>query len=378
MRTVGSVAFHPAGLVSTAPTWWLTNGKLITPRGIARGAVGIRGGRLTRVGAAPSRGDERIDVRGRYVAPGFIDLHIWGDSARVAAHEAKTGTTAFLTAVGPESPELLVNHLAQLDLTPGARGARCLGIHLEGPFLNPLRAGALASRWLRPPTSRELRQLAREAGAALRLITIAPETPRGIETIRWCARHRIAVSLGHSDADAAATQRAIAAGARAVTHVFNGMRPLHHRDPGLLGEVLTDDRLTAMIILDGIHVDPRAFQFLVRCKGADGVVLATDSVRHRPFRQSTYAHGAYRLKGGVLAGSALTMIRAVRNAVVSGKIPLRQAVQMASLNPARLIHESHRLGSLEVGKRADLVVFDGAFRVWMTLVDGRVVYQRRN
>ncbi|MBI4322766.1 MAG: N-acetylglucosamine-6-phosphate deacetylase [Candidatus Omnitrophica bacterium] len=358
------------------PITWLTNGKLITPRGIVGGAVGIRGEHLAHVGATPPRGDERISARGRYIAPGFIDLHIWGDPARVAAEEARTGTTGFLTAIGPESPELLVNHLAQLDLTPDARGARCLGIHLEGPFLNPLRAGALASRWLRPPVSRELRQLAHQAGAALRLITIAPEIPRGIETIRWCARHRVAVSLGHSDADAAATQRAISAGASAVTHVFNGMRPLHHRDPGLLGEVLTDDRLTAMIVLDGIHVDPRAFQFLVRCKGPDGVVLATDSVRHQPFRQSAYAHGAYRLKGGVLAGSALTMIQAVRNAVVSGKIPLHQAVQMASFNPARLIHESPRLGSLEAGKRADLVVFDDAFRVWMTLVDGRVVYRR--
>ena len=363
--------------MSTAQTWWLTNGRLITPRGMARGAVGIRGGRLAHVGAAPSRGHERVNVRGRYIAPGFIDLHIWGDPARVAAQEAQTGTTSFLTAIGPESPEHLINRIAQLDLTPDVHGARCLGVHLEGPFLNPLRAGALASRWLRPPTSRELRQLAHEAGANLRLITIAPEIPRGIETIRWCARHRIAVSLGHSDADAALTQRAITAGARAVTHVFNGMRPLHHRDPGLLGEVLTDDRLMAMIILDGIHVDPRAFQFLARCKGPDGVVLATDSVRHRPFRQSAYARGAYRLKGGMLAGSALTMIQAVRNAVVVGKVPLHQAVQMASLNPARLIRESPRLGSLEAGKRADLVVFDERFRVTMTLVGGDIVYQRR-
>jgi N-acetylglucosamine-6-phosphate deacetylase len=209
-------------------------------------------------------------------------------------------------------------------------------------------------------------------------MTIAPELPRGIEAIRWCARHGITVSLGHSDASAEVTQRAITAGATTVTHVFNGMRPLHHRDPGLLGEVLTDDRLVAMVILDGAHVDPTAFQLLVRCKGPNGVALVTDSVRHQRHPKAARAKGAYYLKRGILAGSALTMMEAVRNATVFGKIPLPDAVRMASLNPARAIHEAHRLGSLEVGKRADLVVFDARFRVSMTLIAGAIVYQRRN
>lgn len=358
-------------------SFWLTNGQVITPTEIIRGGVGVRGGYIHAVGVGSPRPGTRLNVQGRYIAPGLIDLHIWGDPKRVAQEEAKTGTTGFLTSLAPESPEHLINRIVQLDLSPDARGARCLGIHLEGPFLNPLRAGALASRWLRPPTSRELRQLARHAGAALRLITIAPELPRGLEAVRWCARHRIAVSIGHSDADATVAQKAVQAGASAVTHVFNGMRALHHRDPGLLGEALTDERLTAMVILDGLHVDPTAFQLLVRCKGADGVALVTDSVRHQAHRQAVFARGAYRLKGGLLAGSGLTMIRAVENAVAFGTLSLPEAVRMASLVPSRLIRESHRLGSLEVGKRADVVVFDRAFRVWMTIVDGRIVYQRR-
>ena len=358
-------------------TTWLINGKLVTPRGVVPGAVGIRDGRIVAIRRAPTPGGEHLNVRGRYVSPGFMDLHIWGDPRRVAGREIRSGTTSFLTAIGPEPPELLVNRLVQLDLSPDERGARCLGVHLEGPFLNPLRAGALASRWLRPPTSRELRQLVRYASGRLKLMTIAPELPRGIEAIRWCARHGIMVSLGHSDASADVTQRAISAGATAVTHVFNGMRPLHHRDPGLLGEALTDDRLVAMVILDGAHVDPTAFQLLVRCKGPNGVALVTDSVRHQRHPKAARARGAYYLKRGILAGSALTMIEAVRNATVFGKIPLPDAVRMASLNPARVIHEAHRLGSLEVGKRADLVVFDARFRVSMTLVGGTIVYQRK-
>lgn len=357
---------------------WLVNGQLITPQGIVRGTLGIRGGRIAAIRQTAPKNEPRSNVRGRYVAPGFIDLHIWGDPKRVASHEIRFGTTSFLTAIGPEPPELLVNHLIQLDAPQDARGARCLGVHLEGPFLNPLRAGALASRWLRPPTSRELRQLVRHGEGRLRVMTIAPEIPRGLEAIRWCARHRIVVSLGHSDANGEVAQRAIKAGATAVTHVFNGMRPLHHRDPGLLGEVLTDHRLMAMVILDGVHVDPVAFQLLVRCKGPQGVALVTDSVRHQTAPPSRLAmRRAFYIKPGVLAGSRLTMLRAVRNAMVFGKISLHEAVRMASLNPARLLRLNGQVGSLEPGKWADLVVFDQDFQVVMTMVGGEILYQRR-
>jgi N-acetylglucosamine-6-phosphate deacetylase len=360
-----------------ADTTWVTGGTLVTPRGLVRGALGFRNGRIASVGGKPARGDARIDVRGRYVAPGLIDLHIWGEPQRVARDIVRTGTTAFLHAIGPEPPEMLANRLVQFNGVPVVGGARCLGIHLEGPFLNPLRAGALASRWLRPPTSRELRQLHACSQGRLRLITLAPEIPRGLESIRWCARHGIVVALGHSDADGAIAQRAAKAGARVVTHVFNGMRPLHHRDPGLLGEVLTDDRLTATVILDGVHVHPVAFQMLLRCKGPQGIVLVTDSIRHHHRTwEARLSGGAYRLKSGTIAGSRLTLIGAVRNAVKFGKVSLAEAVQMASLNPTRVLGESDRLGSLEVGKQADLVVFDEQFRVSMTFVNGKIVYRR--
>lgn len=357
---------------------WLVNATLVTPTRTVRGSIGFHDGRIVEVRRSASvRGGKRLDAKGQYVAPGLIDLHIWGEPQRVAREEVRVGTTAFLHAVGPESPERLVNRLTQLDAAPVINGARCLGVHLEGPFLNPLRAGALASRWLRPPTSRELRQLHLYGQRHLKLMTLAPEIPRGLQAIRWCERHGIVVALGHSDANGSTAQRAVAAGARLVTHVFNGMRPLHHRDPGLLGEVLTDDRLTATVILDGIHVDPVAFQMLLRCKGPQGIVLVTDSIRyHHRAWGARLAGGAYRLASGTIAGSRLTLIGAVRNAMAFGKLSLVDAIRMASLNPARAIGEDTRLGSIEVGKHADLVVFDDHFRVSMTLINGRPVYSR--
>lgn len=362
----------------TKQTTWLVNATLVTPARLVRGSVAFRDGRIVEVSkGASGRSGKRIDVKGQYVAPGLIDLHIWGEPQQVARAEARHGTTAFLHAIGPEPPELLANRMVQFNGTPVVGGARCLGVHLEGPFLNPLRAGALASRWLRPPTSRELRQLYAYSQGCLKLITLAPEIPRGLESIRWCARHGILVALGHSDANATITQKAVKAGARLVTHVFNGMRPLHHRDPGLLGEVLTDDRLAATVILDGVHVDPVAFQMLLRCKGPGGIVLVTDSIRHHHrIWNARLSGGAYRLKSGTIAGSRLTLIGAVRNAVKFGKLSLAEAVQMASLNPARVIGEDKRLGSIEVGKYADLIVFDERFRVSMTIVNGRLVYSR--
>ncbi len=365
-------------------TTWLVGAALVTPAGLRRGAVAVHQGRIAAIRTSAPRGGRRIELRGRTLAPGFIDLHVWGEPEVVARAAVKGGTTSFLTAVGPQSPELLVNRLVQLSnqlhsqlgtRNSELRGARCLGVHLEGPFLNPLKAGALASRWLRPPTSGELRQLVRYANGQLKLVTMAPEMPRALETIRWCARHGIVVSLGHTDADAAIAQRAIRAGAKAVTHIFNGMRSLHHRDPGLLGEALTDDRLMAMVILDGVHVDPRAFQLLWRCKGARGIVLTTDSIRHQEHPHAAKG-GAFYTSKGILAGSRLTMIRAVQNAVRFGRAPLADAVRMAGANPAKLLGLDDDVGSLAVGQRADLVAFDRNFRVHMTFVNGEAVYQR--
>jgi len=361
-------------------TRWVVNATLVTPTGLRRGAVAVRSGRIAEIRAVAPRGGEHLDGHGHYVAPGFIDLHVWGDEARVARAAGAGGTTAFLAAIGPTPPEELVDRLVRLRVTPARAcqeetGAHCLGAHLEGPFLNAQRAGALPPTWMRPPLAAELRQLQPQA-ARIKLVTIAPELPGAVEAIRWFRRRHVAVSLGHTNADAPAALRAMRAGATVVTHLFNGMPPFHHRDPGVAGLVLTEPRLCAMVILDGAHVHPRAFELVWRCKGREGLVLVTDSIAQQHPRHATLRSGAYYTRDGVLAGSCLTMIEAVRNAVNFGKIALPDAVRLATWNPARLIGQDRQRGSLDVGKRADLVVFDRHFRVQTTIVGGHIVYQR--
>ena len=316
-----------------------------------------------------------MSVAGAYLAPGFIDLHVWGDPAVVSREAARSGCTGFLSAIGPEPPAKLLTLVAARADVVGPEGAACLGFHLEGPYVSPARAGALPKPWMRRPSVSELTRVARAARGRLRLITLAPELPGATDAIRWCHRHRIVVSLGHSQAQAGEALDAAEAGARAVTHVFNGMPPFHHRAPSLLDIALTDERLTAMVILDGIHVSAHAFRLLFRTKGASGVALVTDSIRHQGWNVSQ-RHGAYYTRRGVLAGSTLTMIRAVRNAVVSGGASLEDAVRMASETPARLLGLEPERGTLAAGKRADLVAFNASYQVRLTLVGGRVVYER--
>ena len=353
--------------------FWLTHGRLVTPRRIMAGAVQIARGRVAAARVRAPRGASAINLGGAYLAPGFIDLHVWGEPEIVSRAAVRHGTTAFLSALGPEARERSLARLAQRNRHRGLPGAACLGAHLEGPFLNQQRGGALPKRWMRRPSAAELRAIGRVGG--VRLMTLAPELPGAIGAIRWCRRNRIVASLGHSLADAAAARRAVDAGAQTVTHVFNGMAPLHHRRPSLLDTALTDDRLTAMVILDGVHVSPEAFRLLVRAKGVERIALVTDSIRHEPCAARARG-GAYYTRAGVLAGSQLTMIETVRNAVGLGGVSLAEAVRMASEVPARLLGLRDR-GSLEVGKRADLVVFDRDFRVLLTMVAGRIVYQRR-
>ena len=354
---------------------WLTHGALLTPRGIVRGAVQIARGRIAAVRSTTPRGSASLDLSGAYLAPGFIDLHAWGDPAVVGRQAVKHGTTAFLSAIGPGPARRFVKEVAERRIDLSGESAACLGFHLEGPFLNPARGGALPRRWMRPPTAHELRALAHAAGRRVRLMTLAPELPGALSAIRWCVAHRVVASLGHSDADALTAQRAVDAGARTVTHVFNGMRPLHHRRSSLLDVALADARLTTMVIADGVHISPTAFRLLVRVKGAGGIALVTDSIREAGW-DVMQRRGAYYTRQGVLAGSDLTMIGAVRNAVRFGGVSLANAVRMASEVPARLLGLARSRGTLEVGKRGDLVGFDRKLRVMVTVVGGRIVYER--
>ena len=239
--------------------------------------------------------------------------------------------------------------------------------------MNPAMSGALPKRWMRPPRTEEVRALLKIG--MMRVVTVAPELPGAMAAIAALTKQGVRVSLGHTNADAAVAARAVNAGARLVTHAFNRMPPLHHRQATLTSVALAEPRLRAMVILDGEHVSPDAFRLLLRCKGTDGVILETDSIKAAQPTKAAVRDGAYRTRAGILAGSRLTMIEAVRNAVEFGKISVDDAVRLASLNPARALDLERQIGSIDPGTRADLVVFDRNFRVRMTMVDGEVVYQ---
>lgn len=356
-------------------SFWIAGGKLVTPSGALPGAIKISGGKIAEIRASSGR-RRAISARGLFIAPGFIDLHVWGDPRLVAEDAIAYGTTGFLTTLGPAPHRQLLRHVQERADQLITDGAVCLGIHLEGPFVSQKRAGALPARWMRAPKIAELQALAQAARGRLRLITLAPDLPGAMEAIRWCARHNIIVSLGHTEADAPTSLRAIEAGATAASHVFNGMKPFHHRSASLLDVALTDDRLTAMVIADGIHISSFALRLLLRSKAAEHVALVTDSIRRQGWRVRL-RKGAYYTRSGILAGSCLTMIEAVKNAVTLAGASLPDAVRMASEIPARLLGIQRQRGRLAEGAAADLVAFDKAFRVHWTIRQGQWIKVRK-
>lgn len=333
------------------------------------------------------------------VAPGFIDLHVHGAAGqdlmdgslstlqKVASTLARYGTTSFLaTTISAPDPELesAVRGLAahRHAITDGARP---LGIHLEGPFLNPMRRGTHCADNLRKADLRSFVRLVELSDNTIRRLTIAPEMDPGCELIRSASEMGISVSIGHSDATEKQARAAVDAGATQATHTFNAMRPLHHREPGVLGVALTDDRVYAEVIADGVHVQPGTIDLLLRVKGVDRVPLVTDGSSGVGMPNGTYPFagktvtvkdGECRDSDGHLAGSTLTLDRAVRNLIGWLDVPLHEALIMASATPARSMRISNGMGIIRPGADADLIFLDRNLEVLQTMVAGRVVFAR--
>ena len=369
---------------------------VLTPeRRLPRAWVAVGGGRVRYVGDRPLDGVPSFELSGYTLVPGFIDLHVHGgggfsvtagDPAALDGFRrwvVQTGVTAFLASLVGPSPEALVDALGATLAHP-APGAVCLGFHLEGPFVNPRRAGALPSGWLRPPDGELMARLLQAASGRVRLVTLAPELPGALGIIRQVVQAGAVVALGHTDADHEQFMQAVEAGARHVTHCFNAMRGFHHREPGALGAALLAP-VTAELIADGVHVHPAAAELLLRVKGPDGVVLVSDAVAAAGLGEGTFElagqtvyarQGRATLRDGTLAGSVLTMDRAVRFVVQQLGRPLEEAVRMASLNAARCLGLEGVRGRIAVGYLADLVVLDGQLEVAATFVEGRLAFCR--
>lgn len=381
--------------MSPSPPEALIAASLIAPQGVIAPAVLVmEDGRISALGTpantALAPGTRVRDLGEAVLAPGFIDLHVHGgagidlmnalmaaDSAGVAAftrHLAAHGVTSFLatTVTAPwEATLRAVERLAPVSL----------GLHLEGPFLSTERRGVHPESDLLPPTLARLTQLWEAAAGRIRLITIAPELAGALDFIAAASARGICISMGHSAASRAQAQAGIRAGARHVTHTFNAMNPLHHRDPGLLGEALMNPALSAEIIADGIHVDPLLVQMFFRLKGPERAILVSDALSATGCGDGRYQLGAMAVEvqagrcmhDGRLAGSVLTLDQAVRNAMILCGSSLPAAVAMATRNPAALLGLTHK-GRLEVGADADIVVLSPAGEVQATYIAGMQVH----
>jgi N-acetylglucosamine-6-phosphate deacetylase len=344
-----------------------------------------------------------VDLTNRdsILAPGFVDIHMHGgaglDVMRAALaelpHLNKFLTTHGVTGYFPTTVaapldqtcaalDRLADAIEAAQSSHGQNGggvqALPLGIHLEGPFLSHQRRGVHPPAYLVEPTLAVFDRLWQAARGHVRMMTIAPELPGALEVIAEAARRKVLVSIGHSDAVLDAARAGVQAGARHATHTFNAMRPLDHRDPGILAEVLTDSRITADIIVDGIHVMPEVVQLFLKMKGLEGSVLITDAMTAAGMPDGTYQLGPIQVEvkdgrctaDGRLAGSVLTMDRAVRNVTQFAGWNLQDAVRTATLNPARAASLT-RHGQLAPGAEANLVVLNSKGEVKKTMVRGR-------
>jgi len=386
----------------------LLNARVLTPdEELAGATVVVRDGRIEAVGVGltPPTGAREFDLGGLILVPGFVDIHVHGgggfslitedpDEIRSYARwVVSCGVTGFLvTLVGAPLPQmkrwLAAAVAAGEGLPTGQAGAedaaRCLGVHLEGPFVNPARRGALPAEGLRPPDAAEFLALAQAAQGHIKIITLAPELPGAADVIAAARQRGVLVSMGHTDATYEQALDAIERGVRQATHCFNGMRPFHHRDPGCLGAILSSPRLSAELIADGVHVHPGAMALLLAAKGPQGTILVTDGIAAAGLGDGAYslAGEAIQVRGavasspdGTLAGSVASMDEAIRNIVGLGLAPLGEAVRMASTNPAAALGLGQRLGRIAPGFAADLVALDERLEVAMAFVDGQPAHE---
>jgi len=358
----------------------------------AEAAVIIRGGRIVRIGPqndVPKDLSRTRIPKATFLAPGFIDLQVNGgggillndqptaDGMRaIARAHRRFGTTGCLPTLITDTRERLQSAIAAARSVSGRDGV--IGLHLEGPFISPKRPGVHRPDRIVQPVAGDLEQLGELASAGQSMVTLAPEcVPAGF--VRTLAASGARVSIGHSEASAAIVMRAIADGATGVTHLFNAMPPLSAREPGIVGAALADNRLTAGLIVDGIHVDPISVRAAFAAKGCERIALVTDAMPtvgatkdrfELVGRTITLANGKLTTEEGTLAGAHLDMATAVRNAVKLVQLPLEDALRAASLTPARFLGLDKERGTLAAGSRADLVALSEDLRVAGTWVDG--------
>ena len=376
------------------PTTLIRAGRAFTPTSeISDAGILIRDGVIEAIGPRSGlslpAGATEISAADKTAIPGFIDIHIHGAGGRdvmeangdalavVARRVAEFGTTSLLATTVTAGPDNTCRAAAGISLyitqQHAAKESRAevLGIHFEGPFISKARPGVHPVEWIQSPSADLLNRLLQAAEGKARLITIAPEVLGAAPCMDTARKAGLVVSVGHTDANYEQTRFAIAHGARSATHTYNAMRPFTHRDPGVIGAVLTSPEINAELIADGVHVEEGAMKLLLKAKGSERVILVSDGLSATGMPDGKYMLGGFevtvtngvcRNAAGILAGSTLTLDRALRNIVNLG-VPLPDAVRMLTLNPASLLGIEFKKGALRAGADADVLLLDQALRV---------------
>lgn len=378
----------------------IKNARIVLPESlISNGFLEIVDGRIAKVSEGePSSSSSGLifDAQEATLTPGFIDLHVHGGNGGAftsidpAEHNLarefhlKNGTTSMLASTHTTEFSSLLAILKSLAISSrtNKNGSKVLGIHTEGPFISEHKPGAHVVAQLKEADLLAIDEVISAADNFISMVTVAPEIPGGLELIRYLSKKNIISSIGHTNATYAQAVAGIKAGARSTTHLFNAMSPLQHRNPGVVGAILDNEEIFAELILDGVHLDEAIFRIALKCKGVDRINLITDATSLAGLPDGEYGElpdRAVRKTGGkivvagtdTLAGSALDMNSVYKNAAKFSQLSQPELSKITSLNAAKISGNEANIGSIELGKLADLVLLDAESNVCATMIEGQ-------
>lgn len=378
----------------------INNVEIITPYEVLHGyGIKILDGKIVDINLEhllEDSGEQLIDGGGNYLSPGFIDIHNHGNSGydvmdstvealdKMGEFHLSNGVTSYLGTIITSSYNDMMKameNIVDYKNKPGI--ANILGIHLEGPFFDIGKKGAQPEEFIRLPDLAGIENMLNISKGKMKMVSLAPELKGALEIIQKLKNNNVAVAMAHTNATFESAKRGVDYGVTLATHLYNGMRSFSHREPGVIGASLTDDRVYCELIYDRIHLHDAAVKVALKMKGYDKIILVSDAMMAAGLDDGEYllgnqkvtvVDGAARLASGNLAGSTLNLRQAVYNMVTNLDVPIHEIVKMASLNPARSLKIDNELGSIEIGKIADLVIFDENIKIKNTIIGGKLVW----